>query len=105
MIFNQYTEKETKETNLYLQNIKEEQKKNQRFMLIEAVDKQKVLSVWNSSQNCEFMLYDMSKDNNIYSCLYDSLVENKESLKEALDYIAEYGMALVGNTKWIPAFA
>ncbi len=102
MIFNEYTKKET---NLYLQSIKEEQKKNQRFMLVESVTKGKVLSVWNNSQNCDFMLYDMSKDNDIYACLYDSLVEDKDSLKDALDYIVENNMPLVGNTKWIPTFA
>ena len=98
--------KNNNETNLWLNAVREQQKNNQRFMLIMSVKNEKVLSVWNNSQNCDYMLYDMSKNqDDIYACLYDSKSENKKALKEALDFIDESGMKLVGNTSWIPSFS
>lgn len=96
----------SEEKNLFLQSIKEEQRNNQRFMLVMSVRKERVLSVWNSSQNCDYMLFDMAKTNDdTFVCLYDSQIEGKNNLKEALEFISNQEIRIVGNTKWIPTFA
>lgn len=96
------------ENNIFLNAIKEEQKKNLRFMLIESCENGKVLAVKNCSENCDYMLHDLAEkadEKNVFICLYDSKNEDAGVLKSACDFIKKAGLQLIGNTSWIPSFA
>ena len=96
-------EKLSGERNLFLEGILEEQKNNQRGILVWAIDQNKVLSLCNTSLNIDIVLYDIEQEvGTNYVLLFDSNCNNQEELVNAIDFAKEFNLKFCGSTSWMP---